>query len=367
VPISPFTGNPPAFDPHERSAPLPSDYVPLVPLEAVETAQLPTATTMLKLPGFNKKHRGTVLRVWLPLAAAATVIAFAGTWFVRSYLPSLDRETAAASMKQQRELRVAERMVAEHQADEGTWATKPMAPKPAEPTVPEAPRPVLLVKPTQSAPVRPDIIWPQSLLRNKVEFTEKRSLEGGSSFIVQADSSTQWLVTESDLLGELGGIRPAIEHKKIAEVLVQWRVFVASQPEAGLDLVTDTAETAAIFAGDVMALRLPPVKTPPPSNVLRPRLLPPSVGEEVYIVGLPYGDKSKRDQYTYRTEVSDAGATDQPGFIVRVPEGVDTTGFCGAPILDATGEVVGVFHMASGNYGISTRITEVIAAIRRRP
>ena len=69
------------------------------------------------------------------------------------------------------------------------------------------------------------------------------------------------------------------------------------------------------------------------------RATPVSVGDEVYLVGVPYVERG-RAQNVYRGRVTARGFGDRFRYDIEPP--VDIRGFSGAPILDSRGLVVGV-------------------------
>jgi hypothetical protein len=61
------------------------------------------------------------------------------------------------------------------------------------------------------------------------------------------------------------------------------------------------------------------------------------IGETVYVVGVPQGDKSAQEVFKGKVL-----AQDGTQFFYELPEVVETNGFSGAPIIDKDGQVVGV-------------------------
>jgi hypothetical protein len=81
-----------------------------------------------------------------------------------------------------------------------------------------------------------------------------------------------------------------------------------------------------------------------PSTPLRLRRGPVSIGETVFLVGVPYSER-QRAQNVYRGRVTGRGDGDsvhRNRFRFTIDPPVDIRGFSGAPILDSQGLAVGV-------------------------
>lgn len=214
---------------------------------------------------------------------------------------------------------------------------------------------------TEFAASNPEKDWPQILLRNLGVFHGHSSMEGGSSFLLEASDGSHWIATSAHLLGEAGGVEPPLQPGKLVMDLDHWRAHLPDNPDTFAE-VEGGRHLMSVITSDWLAMRLSDNDAVLPAKALRLRrtlLLP---DETVYIVGLPYNDKTGAAQHIYRGQVTTTSPANPSQFAVLVQAGVDFSGFRGAPILDAEGAVVGVLTDRWSTLLLATR-SELLAQL----
>jgi hypothetical protein len=191
--------------------------------------------------------------------------------------------------------------------------------------------------PAESWAAQPPAQWPQLVLTNATKFKGHSSLNGASSFLVRSADGRVLAATALHLIGPNGGVEPKIAPEELPAALVSWNMFPR----------TKTANSVAIsglgckfpLKKNVDWLILTVAGTNLPSTPLTMRARPVSVGENIFLVGVPYSEPD-RVQNVYRGRVTARAFGDRFRYTVDPP--VDIRGFSGAPILDEHGLVVGV-------------------------
>ena len=207
---------------------------------------------------------------------------------------------------------------------------------------------------TDATATSPETDWPQLLLRNYGTFRGHSPMEGASSFLIEAPDGSHWVATSVHLLGPAGGVEPPVPPGKLVTDLDHWRAHLPDKPDTYAEVVGGRRLMTVITA-DWLAMKLTssdavlPVK---PLHLRRTLLLP---DEPVFLIGLPYDDKSGATQHIYRGQVTTTSPLDPGQFAFVVQEQVDFSGFRGAPILDAEGEVVGVLTDRMSSLLLGTR------------
>jgi hypothetical protein len=185
--------------------------------------------------------------------------------------------------------------------------------------------------------------WPQLVLTNRASFNGHTPLKGASAFLVEHETAGVIAVTAAHLLGENGGVEPALAPATLDSALAQWRLYPRTLPEsfaevAGLASVQATGREYF----DWLALRLKPSALPLPSHPLHLRAKRVHVGETVHLIGVSYAEPLVR-QKVYTGKVIERHSGDR--FRFSLSPAVNIMGFSGAPILDENGQVVGVLSI----------------------
>jgi hypothetical protein len=206
-----------------------------------------------------------------------------------------------------------------------------------------APTPWATEIPAQPWMRLPTTEWPQMVLTNETKFKGHTALHGASSFLLQAPDGRIVAATALHLLGENGGVDPAIAPEQLPAVLSSWQMFPRTKPDSAVT-ITGLAYKAPVKKSlDWLLLTVAPRTTGPlPALPLTISPLPVSIGDEVFLVGVPYVEKD-RAQNVYRGRVTERGFGDRFRYSIDPP--VDIRGFSGAPILNKYGYVVGVMSV----------------------
>jgi hypothetical protein len=177
------------------------------------------------------------------------------------------------------------------------------------------------------------------VLTNFAEFRGHSKLDGASSFLVQVPDGRILAATALHLLGRNGGVEPTVRPSQLDAVLISWKLFPRTKPETAAS-VAGLAYPLPLRANlDWLLLSVESEPRKLPSLPLKMRPTPVSVGEEVYLVGVPYSEPL-RTQNVYRCQVTGRGQGIRFRYNIDPP--VDLRGFSGAPILDKQGLVVGL-------------------------
>lgn len=205
---------------------------------------------------------------------------------------------------------------------------------PSEP----AAAPVIMPKPEPWA-AKPTSEWPQLVLTNSASFKGHTPLNGASSFLVKGPSGTIYAATANHLLGPNGGVEPAVSQEDLDRDLESWQSYPRTKqkltiPITGLGLKKPKGE-----ASDWLLLKVKSEGTPLPSTPLTLRPTPVAIGEEIFLVGVPYSQPD-RAQNVYRARVTQRKSPGWFRYDLEVP--VNIVGFSGAPIVDNNGLVVGL-------------------------
>ena len=173
--------------------------------------------------------------------------------------------------------------------------------------------------------------WPQILLRNKLTYKDRSYSFSGSSVLARLPNGVVVLCTARHLLGEgnLAGFGTDVR---------SWNAFSPEQPNGGV-LMTRIAMDSATSAG-IDALVLCPESQHElwPGAVLPIRPEPLEVGDVVYLVAVPFNDKSR--QNVYKGVVISRRSENE--FQYNVDGSFVTTGCSGAPVIDSSGRLAGI-------------------------
>jgi Fe-S cluster assembly iron-binding protein IscA len=187
---------------------------------------------------------------------------------------------------------------------------------------------------------RPPAEWPQIVLTNRADFRGHTGLHGASAFLVRDRDGTVLAATARHLLGEDGGVRPAVAVADLEQALVSWKMSPRTL-EADFVIV----EKPRSARHDVVLLHVKPGPRALPARPLQVRPEQARAGERVYLVGCPYAE-SRCKQNVYPGKVLEHG--EGPGFQFSLDRPVAIPGFSGAPIVDEAGRAVGVLQGGDG-------------------
>lgn len=205
------------------------------------------------------------------------------------------------------------------------------------------PRAVPSTQPAEAHPepwaTLPPAQWPQMVLTNKADFRGHTSLEGASAFLIRSADGRILAATALHLLGENGGVEPRVPAEQLPNVLASWRIFPRTKPHPAATITGLGYKTPPHKNLDWLILTVKDEAGTWPAFPLTLRPKAVAVGDEVFLVGVPYAEPD-RMQNVYRGKVTARGFGDRFRYSIDPP--VDIRGFSGAPILDPDGLVVGV-------------------------
>ncbi len=342
-----------------------------------EEEHLPLRIGGVVIPRYTLIPRGSQLQLWLRRAAVAMLCLLPFVLLSGLYMPYVRRITAwVEEMKRSRiSLQDIQQQTTENRnnpsakglkkdalaALQQQW-TKLTTPEKKPDTGHGSTRPVVFRSSSADLTTsNPETDWPQILLRNYGVFHGHSPMEGGSSFILEASDGSHWIATSAHLLGASGGVEPPVLPGKLVTDLDHWRAHLPDKPDTFAE-VEGGRQLMSLITADWLAMRLSSNDAVLPVKPLRLRrsLLRPD--ETVYIVGLPYGDRTGAAQHVYQGQVTVTSPANPSQFAVLVQAGVDFSGFRGAPILDAEGEVVGVLTDRWSTLLLATR-SELLAQL----
>ena len=200
----------------------------------------------------------------------------------------------------------------------------------------------------------------QILLTNSAQFTGNRTLEGASGFLIKYNNSN-YAVTARHLLGEVGGVEPEVKINSLAKNLLKWEM----SPRVVLNAARETVKLNAVglnfskSAHDIVLLNV--VSDTFDLDVLTPNFNLPSVGESLYLIGCPYSETLCR-QNSYAVKFIEYDAR-EAALVCEITSEVELSGFSGAPLINAKGEIVGVLvsggESGGKTYVLATHIGEI--------
>lgn len=208
-----------------------------------------------------------------------------------------------------------------------------------KPSSQSAPPPPAADPPAASWASQPPAQWPQLVLTNATKFKGHSSLNGASSFLVRSADGGVVAATALHLIGANGGVEPTIAPEELPAALVSWNMFPRTKPTNAVVISGLGCKLPLKKNVDWLILTLAGRGTNLPSTPLTMRARPVTVGENIFLVGVPYSEPD-RVQNVYRGRVTARAFSDRFRYTVEPP--VNIRGFSGAPILDEHGLVVGV-------------------------
>ena len=183
---------------------------------------------------------------------------------------------------------------------------------------------------------KPTDQWPQILLENDFKSATEQ-FGGASGFLMRLPTGQTVAVTARHVFGD------TLDVAGLEKATTVWTMNPRGKtsPRVRLKHVAwDPAQLAGPKPLDCVVMTTDE-PTRWPAEVLTPRQTPPVVGETVYLLGVPYGDKAA--QHVYKGVVT-AGPGVESMFAYEIAGPLETKGFSGAPVLDANGLVLGIHH-----------------------
>lgn len=178
----------------------------------------------------------------------------------------------------------------------------------------------------------------QILLTNSAKFTNDRTMEGASGFLINYNGANL-AVTARHLLGEDGGVSPEVKIDDLGKSLINWEMMPR--------IISNDKETVKLEAkgldfsqseDDIVLLKI--LSKEFDIETLIPKFDYPKDGETLYLIGCPYSQTKCRQNFY---EIDSYGYDDESKRIIgEIKSKDDLRGFSGAPLVNAKGEVVGV-------------------------
>lgn len=209
--------------------------------------------------------------------------------------------------------------------------------------------------------LKPEIgITSQVFLRNYIQFTDDRMTGGASSSLISFDGEV-YVLTAKHLLGSAMGIKPEVQPTKLDEELELWltidnpSLYAADDREPDFMVpVTGIYQPNDDWGEDLIVLKTGISSVGATSGLLPLAADPPELGETIYVIGCPYSQGGDCAQIIY----SGALSANMDGFYTfswdDAPD--DLSGFSGAALLNAKGEIIGVIYGGSPRMGLATPI-----------
>jgi hypothetical protein len=205
-----------------------------------------------------------------------------------------------------------------------------------------------------------NLLKKQILLTNHAEFTNNRTLEGASGFLMKYNGAN-YAVTARHLLGEAGGIEPEIKINELNKNLLKWEMSARVIRKTDKKSVQLNAKNLDFSESVHDILLLNVISNRFEIETLTPNFEPPSVGETLFLIGCPYSE-SKCNQNSYQVKFVEFDETEF-ALVCETNSKVNLAGFSGAPLINGKGEILGV--LVSGgefngkNYVLATHIKEI--------
>jgi hypothetical protein len=181
--------------------------------------------------------------------------------------------------------------------------------------------------------------WPQLVLTNDASFAGHSALHGASAFLVRMPDGEVLVGTAKHLIKEPGGVNPPVALTDLDQVLTHWKVFPRTMDDRGVEAKGVAERVNGEAQHDWLLLHLANASASNlPATPLIPRAEPVKVGEKVFLIGVPYSDKTSA-QNVYKGVVTARPKANYFTYDFDPP--VRIPGFSGAPIVDANGLLVG--------------------------
>lgn len=205
-----------------------------------------------------------------------------------------------------------------------------------------------------------EVIRKQVLLTNLASFTNDRTLEGASGFLIKHNGAN-FAVTARHLIGADGGVEPEIQIGDLEKSLIKWEMMPRVVSDAAKQTVKLDVKNLDFSQSksDIILLKI--ISKDFEIDPLSPNFDLPETGERLYLIGCPYSETKCRQNFY---EVKYVEFDDSENVLIgEINSSENLSGFSGAPLVNAKGEVVGVLvgggEMDGKNYVTATRIKEI--------
>ncbi len=187
---------------------------------------------------------------------------------------------------------------------------------------------------------QPKTAWPAMVLTNEATLKGVPPLSGGSAFLVKGPKDEVFVATSRRLLGKKGE-PDSILRSELPAALERWIVYPRTAKADSLEIASlvTTLPDKSNDAWLLFRLKAQPAKWAAQPLTLREKHVQP--GDVVHLVGCDPDDPSGQ-QKVYSGKVHNRFGT---YFSFSLEPHVDLKGFDGAPILDASGHVVGIMTL----------------------
>ncbi|WP_162150333.1 S1 family peptidase [Asticcacaulis sp. AC460] len=185
---------------------------------------------------------------------------------------------------------------------------------------------------------QPAALKDQVLLRNNFAFKTGQKSEGASAFLISQDGKTYAVTAKHLLTGDMG-IEPAVKPSQFNATIKYWRFLKPATGETVAEVDTLLAPDDD-YDRDILFFSIKTIKagvTP-----LKVATQAPVAGDTGYVIGCPYAEPAC-NQNIYAVKYSGA---DNTGYYIfeQVNKIGKISGFSGAPVVNAQGEVVAVLR-----------------------
>lgn len=176
----------------------------------------------------------------------------------------------------------------------------------------------------------------QIVFTNDYGFKDGRATIGASSFLVHGKKGVV-LCTAKHLLGSAMGINPEVKTTKFNAQVDYWNVYAKNDQLFKDTLSVSKLINTRLSSADIVLMKCAPTKG---KNLLalKPRFSRIGEDEELTIIGYKYGDPSGKQ---IRVKVN-YDEYDKSTLLVQAESIIQAIGMSGAPVIDASGYVVGV-------------------------
>ena len=205
-----------------------------------------------------------------------------------------------------------------------------------------------------------NLLKKQVLLTNSAQFTNDRTLEGASGFLIKYNGAN-FAVTARHLLGEAGGVEPEVKINDLDKSLIKWEMMPRVVNNADKETVKLDVK-GLDFSNSVSDFVLLKVLSKDfEIEILTPNFELPAVGETLFLIGCPYSETQCKQNYYQVKYVEFDDAANSIVFEMNSP--VNLSGFSGAPVVNGKGEVLGIltssFKTGGKDYSMATHIKEI--------
>ena len=190
--------------------------------------------------------------------------------------------------------------------------------------------------------------WPLILLELDIQFKDKTQIAGASGFLMRLPNGAVVAATAK---------HAACDEKAVdafESSLKAFKMHPRTLPQRSV-----TMRKAAILPPDAKKLDCLLMRVGPgpcPVEVRPARDTPAEEGEAVYLVAVPYGQRAVQNVYKGTVRKLLKGDAE---FAYEIEGKVDSSGFSGAPVLDATGSIVGL-HLGKVKYDDGTEYMRAV-------